>query len=167
MDIKVLFYKNLFYLYNREELKIMYINKTTVEIVRIFVRIACFGLYCSNHNIMLEYLLLIICHFSHNQKCLLIDIKILFSSSYYTASNDLPNPLSPPVYIVHHSWEVFKAISCISTELLYIGSSWLSCLCSSMLRGPEEYIAYEFVLTSLAVSCMSGSSNFDSFRDEW
>ena len=32
---------------------------------------------------------------------------------------------------------------------------------------PQEYIAYEFVLTSPAVSCMSGSSNEDSFRDGW
>ena len=63
--------------------------------------------------------------------------------------------------------EVFKAISCISTELLYIGSSWSSCLCPFMWRGPQEYVAYEFVLTSPAVTCMSGSSNFDSFRDGW
>ena len=33
-------------------------------------------------------------------------------------------------------------------------------------RGPQEYINYEFVLTSPAVSCMSGSSNFDSFRSD-
>ena len=44
------------------------------------------------------------------------------SSSCRTASTDLPDPLSPPVSI-HHSWEVFKAISCISTELLYIVSN--------------------------------------------
>ena len=31
--------------------------------------------------------------------------------------------------------------SCISKELLYIGSSWSSYLCSSMWRGPQEYIA--------------------------
>ena len=34
-----------------------------------------------------------------------------------------------------------------------------------MWRDPQEYIAYEFVLTSSAVSRMSDSSNFDSFRD--
>ena len=34
-------------------------------------------------------------------------------------------------------------------------------------RGPQEYVAYEFVLTSLSVSRMSGSSNLDSFRDRW
>ena len=38
----------------------------------------------------------------------------------------------------------------ISTELLYIGSSWSTCLCSSMWRGPQDYIAYEFVFTSPA-----------------
>ena len=40
-------------------------------------------------------------------------------------------------------------------------------LCSSMWRGPWEYIPYEPVLTSPAVSCMFGSSNLDSFRDGW
>ena len=49
--------------------------------------------------------------------------------------------------------------------LLYVGSCWLSCFCLSMWRGQQEYITYEFVLTSSAVSHMSGSSNFDSFRD--
>ena len=57
--------------------------------------------------------------------------------------------------------------SCIGTELLYIGSNWSSYLCSSMWRGLQEYIAYEFVHTSLAVSRMSGSSNHDSFHDGW
>ena len=36
-----------------------------------------------------------------------------------------------------------------------------------MWRGPHKYITYEFVLTSPAVTCMSGSSNFDSFCDGW
>ena len=44
---------------------------------------------------------------------------------------------------------------CICTELLYVCLSWSSCLCSSMWRGPQEYIT-----TSSAVSHMSGSSNF-------
>ena len=50
---------------------------------------------------------------------------------------------------------------------LYVGSSWTSCLCSSMWKGPQEYITYELVATSSAVSCVSGSSNFDSFRYGW
>ena len=32
-------------------------------------------------------------------------------------------------------------------------------------RGPQEYVTYELVPTSPAVSRMSGSSNLDSFRD--
>ena len=59
----------------------------------------------------------------------------------------------------------FWVTSRIGTELLYVGSCWSSCLCSSMWRGSLEYITYELVPTSLAVSRMSGSSNFDSFRD--
>ena len=54
-------------------------------------------------------------------------------------------------------------VSC--TELLYLVSSGSSCLCSSMWRGPQEYITYEFVLTSPAVSRMSVSSSLDGFRD--
>ena len=34
-------------------------------------------------------------------------------------------------------------------------------------EGPQEYITYEFVSTSPAVSRMSDLSNLDSFRDEW
>ena len=52
-------------------------------------------------------------------------------------------------------------------ELLYIGSSWSSCLCLSMRWGPQEYVPYELVLISPAVFCMSGSFNLDSFRDGW
>ena len=85
-------------------------------------------------------------------------------SSCHTAITDLPDPHSPLVPIVHRSRQV---TSCIGTELLYIGSSWLSYLCSSMGRDRLEYIAYVFVLTSLTVSRMSGWSNLDSFRDKW
>ena len=35
------------------------------------------------------------------------------------------------------------------------------------VKGPQEYVTYEFILTSPAVSRMSGSSNVDSFRDGW
>ena len=68
-----------------------------------------------------------------------------------------PDPLTPPVSIVHRSREVFQTSSCIGTELLYIGSSLSSKLCLSMWRDPQEYIAYEFVLTSPAGSaCLVG-----------
>ena len=40
----------------------------------------------------------------------------------------------------------------IGTELLYVGSNWPSCLCSSMWRGPQEYVTYKFVCTSSVVS---------------
>ena len=77
------------------------------------------------------------------------------SSSCRTASTDLPDPLSPLVSIIHCSRLVFKAISCIGTDLLYIGSSWSSCFCSYMWRGPHEYVTYELVFTSPAMSRMS------------
>ena len=48
---------------------------------------------------------------------------LLISSSCHAGSRNLPDPLSPPVSIVHRSQEVFQATSCIGRELLYIGSS--------------------------------------------
>ena len=89
------------------------------------------------------------------------------SSSCPAISTDIPDPLSPPLTIFHCFRQVFRTTSRIGTEQLYVGSCWSSCLCSSIWRGPQEYIAYELVPTSPAVSRMSGSSNFDSFRDGW
>ena len=76
------------------------------------------------------------------------------SSSCRTDSTYLPDPLSPPVPIVHCSREVFKPTSFIGTDLLYVDFSWPSCFCSSMWRGPQEYVTYEFAPTSPSVSCM-------------
>ena len=58
------------------------------------------------------------------------------SSSCHTTCTDLPDPLSQTVSIVHRSSHVFKATSCIGTELLYIASSWSSYLWSSICWGP-------------------------------
>ena len=87
------------------------------------------------------------------------------SSICRAISTDIPDPLSPHLPIVHCFQQILRATSHISTELLYVGSSWTSCLCSSMWRSPQEYITHELVPTSPAVSGMSGSSNFDSFHD--
>ena len=68
------------------------------------------------------------------------------SSSCCTISMDIPDPLSPLLPIVHCFWQAFRTTSRIYTELLYVGLSWLSCLCSVMQRGPQEYITYELIL---------------------
>ena len=80
---------------------------------------------------------------------------------------DIPDPVPPLIFIVHLFRQVLKFTSRIGRDLLYVGSSWSSCLCSSMWRGPQEYVTYEFVPTSPAVSCMSGSLNMDCFCDGW
>ena len=80
-------------------------------------------------------------------------------------SAHIPDPLSPLLPNFHCFRQVFRVTSPISTELLYVGSSWSSCLCLSVWRGSQEYIPYEFVPTSPAVFRMLGSSNLDSFRD--
>ena len=99
--------------------------------------------------------------------CFLEVIYIYIYISCHAVSTDFPEPLPPPISIVHRSREVFKAISCNGTELLYIGSCWSSWFWPSIWRGPQKYIAYEFVTTSPAVSYMYDSSNLDSFRDGW
>ena len=48
------------------------------------------------------------------------------SSSYRAASTAIPDLLSPPVSIVHRSREVFQAISCIGTKLLYCSTIWVA-----------------------------------------
>ena len=53
------------------------------------------------------------------------------SSSCRTISTDISDPLSPYLPIVHCFRE---ATSRIGTELLYVGSSWTSYLCSAMWR---------------------------------
>ena len=82
-------------------------------------------------------------------------------------SMDISDPLLPLLPITLCFWLVLRATSRIGTVLLYGGSSWSSCLCSAMWRGPPEYITYELFPTSPAVSRESGSSNFDSFLDGW
>ena len=73
--------------------------------------------------------------------------------------------LSPLHPIVHRFWQILRTTSRILTELLYEGLSWSPCLCSTMWGGLLENITYELVPASPAVSCMFGSSNFDSFHD--
>ena len=85
-------------------------------------------------------------------------IYISSSSSCRTISPDISDPISPSLTIVHWFWQFSRATSSICTELLYVCSSWTSCLCSSLWRGPQEYITYELVPTSPAVSRTSGSS---------
>ena len=87
------------------------------------------------------------------------------SSSCRTASTDIPDPLSPLLPIIHRLRQVFRVTSCVLTLLLYVSSCWSSCFCSSICGGPQEYLAYELVLASPAVSCVSGSSNLYRFRD--
>ena len=96
--------------------------------------------------------------------CLSCDLS---SSSCHAISTDIPNPLSPPSLSFIASGRSSGLKPYINTELLYVGSSWLLCFCSAMWRVPLEYITYELVPTSPAVSCMSGSANFDSFHDGW
>ena len=90
-------------------------------------------------------------------------IIIIMSRHQHETFDSLP----PSFSIVHRFQQVFKATSCIRAELFYVHSSLSSWLRSSIWSGPQEYITYEFIPTSPAVSRMSGLSNLDSFHDGW
>ena len=61
----------------------------------------------------------------------------IYISSCRTISTDIPDSFYPFFSSVHCFRQVFRATSCIGTELLYVGSSWSSCICSSMWKGPH------------------------------
>ena len=94
-------------------------------------------------------------------------LSIYLSISCHADCTDFPDPLSPLLSIVYGSRLVFQATSRIWTEILFICHSWSSNFCSSIWRGPQAYIVYVFILISRAVSCISRSSNLDSFHDGW
>ena len=87
------------------------------------------------------------------------------SSSCRAASTDIPEPLSPLFPIIHRLRQVFRLHPVSSHSCCYVSSCWSSYFCTSICGGPQEYIAYELVLASPAVSRVSGSSNLYSFRD--
>ena len=61
---------------------------------------------------------------------------IIIPSSCCATNTDIPDPLSSLLPIIHRFCLVLRATSRILTELLYVGSSWSSCFCSSMWGGP-------------------------------
>ena len=99
-----------------------------------------------------------------NHCYLYASIIIIISSHHQDGYHD---PLSTLLPIIHCFRQIFRTTSRIGTELLYVSSSWSSCLCTSTWRGPLDYIPYELFPTSPAVSRITGSSNLDSFRDGW
>ena len=60
-------------------------------------------------------------------------------------------------------WQILWATSRIGIELLYIGLP----VFARPWEGVYRSTSHELVPTSAAVPCVSGSSNFDSFRYEW
>ena len=91
--------------------------------------------------------------------CTILLVESSSSSSWCCAtSTDIPDPLSPLLPIFHRLWQVFRATSHILTYLLNVCLSRSSCFCRAICGGPFEYITYELVPASPAVSCMSGSS---------
>ena len=94
--------------------------------------------------------------------CLVRLIKIRNSSSLTHHQHGYPCPFLPT--LLYRPLFPAGLQQCIPYRhrAAYVRSS---CLCSSMWRGPQEYVTYEFVPTSPATSHMSGLSDLDSFRD--
>ena len=80
------------------------------------------------------------------------------SLSWRAASKDFPDSHSPFVSIIHRFRQVLYKTSCVRTEVLLIGSSWSSNTYTNVWRVPLKNVAYEFILTSPKVSCISCSS---------
>ena len=57
------------------------------------------------------------------------------SSSCGVTSTNIPDPLSPPLPIVHRFWQILRSTSRILSELLHVGSSWSPCFCSAIWWG--------------------------------
>ena len=104
---------------------------------------------------------------SHSNIYIYIYICYHFHHPCHAISFDILDLFSPHLPIPHCFQQILRATSRIGTELLYVGSGWTSCFCSCMERGPQEYITYELVPTSPAVTRVSVSSNLDSFRYGW
>ena len=87
---------------------------------------------------------------------IIIIINIIIIMSRYEHGYPWPSRATLPNHLLLSAGlQPFRATSHIVTELLYVGSSWSSWFCSSMWRGPQEYITYELVPTSPAVSHVS------------
>ena len=82
-----------------------------------------------------------------NAMCTFVYIFVYISSSCRAISMDIPDPLSL----------LSNAYSRLSGLHPVLAQGCLSCLCLSLWRGPQEYITYELIPTSPAVSRMSGS----------
>ena len=87
--------------------------------------------------LLVEFVLSSLLFYPEHEKTQAIPrIIIISSSSCHAISTDIPNPLLPPLPIVHWVRQVLRATPYILTELLLVGSSWSPLFCSAMWRGP-------------------------------
>ena len=84
------------------------------------------------------------------------------SSSCCAGSMDIPDPLSPLFPIVHRLWQDNIPYPHIAAECMFV---LVVLLLHGHVWGSIRVHLFEFVPASPAVSCMSGSSNLNSFRD--
>ena len=95
--------------------------------------------------------------------CVWMNQPYLSSSSWcHAISTDIPDSLSRHSSLSSIASDRSSGLHPVSAQ-----SCRLVLVILSLWRGPQEYITYELVLTSPAVSHISSLSNFDSFRDGW
>ena len=78
------------------------------------------------------------------------------------ASMDFPDPLYHPSFLPGLPDYILYWHRAPVDRLLLVNQFFLI-----HVKGPWEYITYEFILIYPAVSCMSGLSNLGGFRDGW
>ena len=115
------------------------------------------------------YIYISVCSYSTHLSlylCLLIQIYLTLFTNTHTHTHT-------HTYTHTHIYIYISSSSCLATSPYrssplaglqglhpvssHVCSSWSSCICSATCGGPWEYITYELVLFSPAVSCMSGS----------
>ena len=121
--------------------KVSYLNKKSLRVFEFRDSYVLYMFYRNEHYMAISHIALIVNMLQWEWRLTTflegrnIDnlIEISSSSSCCTASTDLPDPLSPPISIVHRFRELFRATSCIGIELLYIASS-----CCPVFARPRE-----------------------------
>ena len=98
-----------------------------------------------------------------------IYVYIYISSSYRATSTNIPDPLSPLLLIVHRFRQVLRAISHILIELLYVGSSLLSCFSSAISGGPAYLVRLTLIVFMIGgrwpySCCFAGCCLQDLFK---
>ena len=102
---------------------------------------------------------ILVCDLNSVQVNSFTTVLILFYTIQYhqvgVIAQRFSDSLSPYIPIIHFSWPDLLTTSSVRTELLYVSPCWSANTDVTMRRSLLKKVAYEFILTSLAVPRMS------------